>query len=88
MIYGIDKDIDEDVTIESFSDPNVIDDLSWNEFMPKWVTREIFKKFSKYYDKDIFVAAGRRIRYISKTADELEPTERIKKIATSNQDLP
>ena len=82
MIYGIDKDIDEDVTIDSFSDPSVIDDLSWNEFMPKGVTREIFKKFSKYYDKDIFVAAGRRIRYISKTADELEPTERVRKIAS------
>ena len=82
LIYGIDKDIDYDITIDSFTDPNLIDDNSWDEFMPKGVTREIFKKFSKYYDKDIFVAAGRRIRAISKSADELPPTERVQKIAS------
>lgn len=82
LIYGIDKDIDYDIVIDSFTDTNLIDDSSWNEFMPKGVTREIFKKFSKYYDKDIFVAAGRRIRTISKSADELPPTERVQKIAS------
>ena len=81
LIYGIDKDIDYDVTLDSFLDPQLIDDNSWAEFMPTGVTREVFKKFIKYYDKDIFVAAGRRIRFKSKTADELEPTERVKRIA-------
>ena len=76
----MDKDISVDITIDNFADN--IDELSWNEFMPKGVTKEIFKQFSKYYDKDIFVAASRRIRYISKTADELEPVERVKKIAS------
>ena len=82
LIYGIDKDIDEDITIEAFSRPDIIDDLSWDEFMPKGVTRDIFRKFSKYYDKDIFIAAGRRIRAIARSADELEPTERVAKIAS------
>lgn len=79
LVYGMDIDIAVDVTIDNFAD--LIDDVSWEEFMPKGVDKPMFKKFSKYYDKDIFVAASRRIRYIAKTADELEPTERVKKIA-------
>lgn len=80
LVYGMDINIDSDVTIDNFAD--YIDDTSWEEFMPKGVDKTMFKKFSKYYDKDIFVAASRRIRYIAKTADELEPTERVKKIAS------
>ena len=80
LVYGMDIDIAVDVTIDNFAD--LIDDVSWEEFMPKGVDKPMFKKFSKYYDKDIFVAASRRIRYIAKTADELEPTERVKKIAS------
>lgn len=81
LVYGIDMDINSDITIDTFSDPKIIDDLSWNEFMPKGVTREMFRKFSKYYDKDIFIGACRRIRAVSKNADNLEPTERVEKIA-------
>ncbi len=79
LVYGMDIDIAVDVTIDNFAD--LIDDVSWEEFMPKGVTKPMFKQFSKYYDKDIFVAASRRIRYIAKTAEELEPTERVNKIA-------
>lgn len=79
LVYGMDKDIDVDITIDNFAE--LIDEASWEEFMPKGVDKEMFKKFSKYYDKDIFVAASRRIRFISKSADELEPMERVKKIA-------
>lgn len=80
LVYGMDIDIEADVTIDNFAD--LVDDTSWKEFMPTGVDKDTFKKFSKYYDKDIFVAASRRIRYIAKTADELEPTERVKKIAS------
>ncbi|HZJ89375.1 MAG TPA: Eco57I restriction-modification methylase domain-containing protein [Bacilli bacterium] len=79
LVYGMDRDILEDITIDNFAD--LIDESSWVEFMPPGVTKEHFNQFSKYYDKDIFIAASRRIRYLSKTADELEPIERIKKIA-------
>ena len=41
----------------------------------------MFKSFIKYYDPEIFVAAGRRIRTTVLSADELSPTERVKKIA-------
>ena len=79
LVYGMEGDIDTEITIENFVD--LVDDLSWEEFMPKDVSKEMFKKFTKYYDKDIFISCARRIRYISKTADELEPTERVIKIA-------
>ena len=49
--------------------------------MPSGVTKEMFKSFIKYYDPEIFVAAGRRIRITVLSADELSPTERVKKIA-------
>lgn len=78
LIYGTDVNIDEDITIEKLVEE--VDDASWEEFMPKGVTKSLFREFIKYYDPDIFVAAGKRIRNIVKSADELEPTERIKKI--------
>ena len=79
LIYGADIPIDEDITMEKLVD--IVDDSSWEEFMPSGVTKEIFKSFIKYYDPEIFVAAGRRIRTTVLSADELSPTERVKKIA-------
>ncbi len=79
LIYGADVDIDEDVTMEKLV--TLVDDSSWDEFMPNGVTKEIFKKFIKYYDPEIFIAAGRKIRNTVKSADELPPTERVQKIA-------
>lgn len=79
LVYGADVSLTKDITIDEF--PDLVDDLSWEEFMPKGVSKEIFKKFSKYYDKDVFVASTYRIRALAKSADEYEPTERIKKIA-------
>lgn len=78
LIYGADFKIDEDITIEKLVEN--VDEISWKEFMPPNVTKELFTKFLKYYDKDVFIAAGKRIRNTVKSADELEPTERIKKI--------
>lgn len=78
LIYGADIDFDEDITIEKLVD--IVDDSSWDEFMPSGVSKELFKHFIKYYDEEVFVAAGRRIRNTVKSADELPPTERVKKI--------
>ena len=78
LIYGADFKIDEDITIEKLVEN--VDEISWKEFMPPDVTKELFSKFLKYYDKDVFIAAGKRIRNTVKSADDLEPTERIKKI--------
>ena len=79
LIYGMDIDIDKDVNIKKFV--NMVDDKSWVEFMPKGVTKELFKKFIKYYDPEVFIEAGRIIRRRVKSLDDLDPMERVEKIA-------
>lgn len=78
LIYGADIPYDEEVTLDKFVEK--VDESSWNEFMPTGVTKELFQEFKKYYDEDVFIAAGRRIRNIAREADTLNPTERVKKI--------
>ncbi len=78
LVYGSDVEDNVDITANNFTD--LIDDVSWGEFMPKGVTKDVFKKFSKYYEQDVFVSAGRQIRNKAKYADTLTPTERVKKI--------
>ena len=80
LIYGADVPIDKEITVENFVE--VVDDLSWDEFMPAGVTKETYKKFSKYYEQDVFVAAGKQIRNMALAADELSPDERVQKIAS------
>lgn len=79
LIYGATVPVDQDITADNFIE--LIDDASWDEFMPAGVTKELFKKFSKYYEQDVFVAAGRAIRNIALAADELSPLERVQKLA-------
>lgn len=79
LIYGANIKDDEDVTVNNLTD--IVDDISWEEFMPKGVTKELFKDFAQYYEQDIFVEAGRKIRRTAKYADTLSPTERVKEIA-------
>lgn len=79
MIYGMDVKLDEDVNINKFT--NKVDDQSWKEFMPKGVTKELFKKFSKYYDQDVFIEAGRIIRNRVKSLDQSDPIERARQLA-------
>lgn len=79
MIYGADVPIDEDIDINSFVD--IIDDESWKEFMPTGVSKKIFTEFTKYYDRDVFIAAGKRIRRLAAAADRETPTRRVIQIA-------
>ena len=79
LIYGADVPADREITVNNFVE--LIDDASWEEFMPNKVTKEIYKKFAKYYEQDVFVAAGRQIRNMALAADELSPDDRVKKIA-------
>jgi len=79
MIYGADlTDEDEEITIDNFE--NIVDDTSWVEFMPKGVTKELFGTFKKYYEKDIFREAGKRIREMARAADGLTIEDRINRI--------
>lgn len=82
LIYGANINLNDDFKIEDFLNDDLVDEESWREFMPKDVTRALFKRFIKYYDKDVFVAAGKRIRNIVKYADSLEPIERVKTITS------
>lgn len=75
MIYGADVPIEEDIDIDDFV--NLVDDESWQEFMPQGVTKKIFADFTKYYDRDVFIAAGKRIRRMAAAADEETPTRRV-----------
>lgn len=75
LIYGADVPFDEDISIEKFVD--LVDPESWQEFMPKGVTKKIFADFLKYYDRDVFIAAGKEIRKLAASSDILTPTERV-----------
>lgn len=79
MIYGADlTDEEQEITLDNFT--SLIDDGSWDEFMPKGVTKEIFEQFKKYYDPEVFCSAGKRIRAMAKAADALDIEERIERI--------
>ncbi|MEZ7281630.1 Eco57I restriction-modification methylase domain-containing protein [Limosilactobacillus fermentum] len=79
MIYGMDVKLSDDVNIKTFV--NKVDSQSWKEFMPKGVTKELFMEFSKYYDQDVFIEAGRIIRRKVKELDDLDPVERTEQLA-------
>jgi hypothetical protein len=79
LIYGADiTDEDKQLTIDNFT--SLIDPQSWEEFMPRGVTKQKFNQFKKYYDPDIFAAAGKRIRAMARAADNLTIEERIERI--------
>lgn len=80
MIYGAKvENEDEELTIDNFT--QLVDPQSWEEFMPKGVSKQRFNTFKKYYDPDIFTAAAKRIRAMARAADRLSIEERIERIA-------
>ena len=79
MIYGMNVDIQEDISIEEFV--KQVDDKSWKEFMPKGFTKELFHDIAQFYDAEVFVEAGRIIRHRAKELDELDFIERAERIA-------
>jgi len=79
LIFGAKVDTETQITPESFVD--LIDAESWAEFMPKDVDKELFCRFLKYYDEDVFVGAGLNIRRKALAADQLFPFERIEALA-------
>ena len=80
LMYGAKLDNEgEDITLENFA--SLIDDQSWEEFMPRGVTKELFAEFTPYYDPDMFRAVGRNYRDLVRAADQLAPMERTREIA-------
>ena len=79
LIFGSAQEFDESIKLVDFID--IVDDVSWKEFMPKDVDKELFRKLLVFYDEDVIEGAGMRIRRMAKAADELMPTQRIIRIA-------
>ena len=79
LIYGAElSDENQEITIDNFA--SLIDPQSWEEFMLKGVTKQKFNSIKKYYDPEIFCAAGKRIRAMARAADKLSVEERIERI--------
>ena len=79
MIYGAElENEDEELSIDNFA--TLVDQQSWLEFMPIGVTKQKFNAFKKYYDPDVFRAAGKRIRALARAADQQIIEERIERI--------
>ena len=79
LIFGSAEEFDESIKLADFID--IVDDVSWKEFMPKEVDKDLFRKLLVFYDEDVIEGAGMRIRRMAKAADELMPTQRIIRIA-------
>ncbi len=79
LIYGADvKNEETEISIDNFT--KLVDNQSWDEFMPKGVDKATFNKFKKYYEPDVFRAAGKRIRAMARAFDHLTIEERIEHI--------
>ena len=79
LLYGAKLDSEEEqITLDRFVE--LVDDESWAEFMPQGVTKDRFADYKKYYDEDIFAAAGHQIRQLALNADKLPVLQRIQHI--------
>lgn len=78
MVYGLTLDEDKEITYENFT--TLIDDASWNEFMPKDATKEKFKLFKKYIDTEMFELCNEELRNQVNAANKLSINERIKRL--------
>ena len=84
LVYGaeINDEDGEEITIDNFASEEIVDQASWDEFMPKGFTKETFNILKDCFDRSIFTGAAKRIRQMVKEADNLNTEDRIAKIAT------
>lgn len=84
LVYGaeINDEAGEEITIDNFANDDIVDDASWEEFMPKGFTKDTFNILKECFDRTIFTGAAKRIRQMVKEADNLKTEDRINKIAT------
>lgn len=69
----------EDFSLNNF--PKLIDDDSWDEFMPKGFTKEKWAKVSKFFNKTIFEGSCKEIIDRVRAMDIISPLERVRAIA-------
>ncbi len=84
LVYGaeINDEAGAEITIDNFASEEIVDQASWEEFMPKGFTKETFNILKDCFDRSIFTGAAKRIRQMVKEADNLSTEDRIAKIAT------
>lgn len=84
LVYGaeINDEAGEEITIDNFASDEIVDQASWEEFMPKGFTKQTFNTLKDCFDRNIFTGAAKRIRQMVKEADNLNTEDRIAKIAT------
>lgn len=79
LLFGAKLDNEEeDISLDRFVE--LVDDQSWAEFMPLGVSKDKFAAYKKYYDEDIFSAAGRQIRQLALAADKMPILQRIQHV--------
>ena len=82
LAFGVDVKSDEEFRLDNFA--SLIDDKSWEEFMPVGFPKETngdilgFDYFKQFIDEDIFVIICTETRKELKEADDLLPEERVK----------
>ena len=82
LAFGADVESDEEFRLDNFA--SLIDDKSWEEFMPGDFPKETngkvlgFDYFRQFIDEDIFVIACTETRNELKEADNLLPEERVR----------
>lgn len=80
MYGGADAgDPKEDLTVDNFT--RKIKDESWEEFMPKGISKEDFNKIRKCFNATRFEEAGKKYRALTREADFMHVDERIQQIA-------
>ena len=80
MYGGADAgDPKEDLTVENFT--RKIKDESWEEFMPRGITKKDFNAIRRCYNATRFEEAGKRYRALAREADSMHVEDRVKRIA-------
>ncbi|MBD5278568.1 MAG: DEAD/DEAH box helicase family protein, partial [Bacteroides sp.] len=83
LVYGAeiaDGQEDTELSISNFT--TLVDQASWDEFMPAGITKDDFDAIRDSYDPVIFREAAKRIRSLTRAADLMDVEERIERIAT------
>lgn len=76
LLFGAVEDADK-ITLDELLSENVIDNESWNEFMPKGFTKPIFNQIAHLIDIDNLISSTSVIISQTKDADKLPIQERI-----------
>jgi hypothetical protein len=81
MMYGGSEagDPNEAITVENFT--RKIKDESWQEFMPRGITKQDFNYVRRVFNATRFEEAGKRYRMLAREADDMPTEDRLQRIA-------